>query len=78
MGLIPGQATKIPHVSEPKNQNIKQKQYYNKFNKDFKNYPHQKKSLKKINKRLSFSLDDLRKKKRYHRPKEQHVQVYHL
>ena len=31
-----------------KNQNIKQKQYCNKFNKDFKNGPHQKKkSLKK-------------------------------
>ena len=30
-----------------KNQNIKQKQYCNKFNKDFKNGPHQKKILKK-------------------------------
>ena len=26
--------------------NIKQKQYYNKFNKDFKNSPHQKKIFK--------------------------------
>ena len=31
-GLIPGWRRKIPHA----NQNIKQKQYCNKFNKDFK------------------------------------------
>ena len=30
-----------------KNQNIKKKQYCNKFNKDLKNGPHQKKNLKK-------------------------------
>ena len=40
---FPGQGAKIPHASRPKNQNIKQKQYCNKFNKDFKNGPHQKK-----------------------------------
>ena len=39
-GSIPGQQAKIPHASQPKNQNGKQKQYYNKFNKDFKNGPH--------------------------------------
>ena len=39
-GPIPGQGTKIPHTLPPKNQNIKQKQYCNKFNKDFKNGPH--------------------------------------
>ena len=33
-GLIPGRGAKIPHASGPKNQNIKQKQYYSKFNKD--------------------------------------------
>ena len=33
---IPGQGTKIQHALGPKNQNIKQKQYCNKFNKDFK------------------------------------------
>ena len=33
-GLIPGQGAKIPHVSETKNQNIKQKQYCNKYNND--------------------------------------------
>ena len=41
-GLIPGWGAKIPHASWPKNQNIEQKQYCNKFNKDFKNGPHQK------------------------------------
>ena len=44
----PGRGAKIPHASGPKNQNIKQKQYCNKFNKGFKNGPHQKKSLKKF------------------------------
>ena len=39
------------HASRPKNQNVKQKQYCNKFNKDFKNGPHQKKSVKKKNKK---------------------------
>ena len=33
---IPGQGAKIPHASQLKNQNLKLKQYYNKFNKDFK------------------------------------------
>ena len=35
-GSIPGQGAKIPHTSWPKNKNIKQKEYCNKFNKDFK------------------------------------------
>ena len=35
--LIPGQGGKIPNASQLKNQNIKQRQYCNKFNKDFKN-----------------------------------------
>ena len=30
----------IPHASRPKEQNIKQKEYCNKFNKDFKNGPY--------------------------------------
>ena len=44
-GSIPGCGAKIPHASRPKNQNIKQKQFSNKFNKDFKekNGPYQKK-----------------------------------
>ena len=45
VGSIPGWGAKIPHASWPKNQNIKQKQYCNKFNKDLKkNGPHQKKN----------------------------------
>ena len=40
---VTGQEAKIPHISGPKNQNIKQKQYCNKFKKDFKNGPHLKK-----------------------------------
>ena len=36
MGSIPGKEAKIPHASKPTNQNIKQKQYCTKFNKDFK------------------------------------------
>ena len=41
-GSIPGQGAKIPYASGTEKQNIKQKQYCNKFNKDFKNGPHQK------------------------------------
>ena len=46
-GLIPGQGAKIPRASRPKNQNIEQKQYCNKFNKDVKNATSKKKILKK-------------------------------
>ena len=35
VGSVPGQGVKIPHASRPINQNIKQKQYCYKFNKDF-------------------------------------------
>ena len=48
-GVIPGWGVKIPHASQPKKktkQNSilkKRKQYCNKFNKDFKNSPQQKK-----------------------------------
>ena len=45
-GSIPGLGAKIPHAWWPKNQNLKQKQYCNKFNKDFKNGPYQKKKTK--------------------------------
>ena len=34
-GSIPGWGAKIPHALRPKNQNVKQKQYGNKLNKDF-------------------------------------------
>ena len=36
VGLIPGRGTEILHASQPKSQNMKQKQYCNKFNKDLK------------------------------------------
>ena len=42
VGLIPGRGIKIIHASRTKTPNIKQKQYCSKFNKDFKNGPHQK------------------------------------
>ena len=40
-GSIPGQGAKISHASRPKNQNMKQKQYCNKFNKDLKQKTHE-------------------------------------
>ena len=43
MDSIPVWEAKIPYVSWPKSQIIKQKQYPNKFNKNFKNGPHPKK-----------------------------------
>ena len=36
VGLLPGWGAKIPHALWPKKQNIKQKQYCNKFSRDFK------------------------------------------
>ena len=58
VGSVPGWGTKI---SRPQNQNINQKRYSNKFNKDFKNGPHKKKSLKKnlrelVAKEVDFAL----------------------
>ena len=47
VGSIPGWGAKIPRASWPKNQNIKEKRYCNKFNKDFKNAPHHKKKILK-------------------------------
>ena len=55
VGSIPGWGAKIPHASWPKNQNIKQKQYCNKFNKNFKKLVHIKKILKK-RKKKKYSL----------------------
>ena len=43
---IPGQGAKIPYALWPKKP-IKQEQYGNKFNNDFKNGPHKKKIFKK-------------------------------
>ena len=58
-GSIPGQGAKIPHASWLKNQNIKKKQYCNKFNKDFKNDLHQKilkKKTLKVNLKFVISV----------------------
>ena len=44
VSLIPCWEAEIPHASWPKNQNKKQEQYCNKFNKDFKTDPHPNKS----------------------------------
>ena len=51
-GSIPGRGAKIPHALGPKNQNMKQKHYCNKFSKDKrKNGPHQKKAIFKKKKK---------------------------
>ena len=55
-GLIPGQEAEIPHALWPKNQNIKQKQYCNKFNIDFKNDPQQQSIKKKKQKEIYNAL----------------------
>ena len=54
VGSIPGRGAKI--LSAKKTKHIKQKRYCNKFNKDFKNGPHQKKSLKKSSKEILHSF----------------------
>ena len=41
--LNPSQGARIPHALRPKSKSMKQKQYCNKFNEDFKNGPHPKK-----------------------------------
>ena len=40
VGLIPDQGAMMPHASWPQIKNIKQPQYCNKLNKDFKNGPY--------------------------------------
>ena len=47
-GSVSGWGAKISHASQPKNQNVKEKQDCNKFNKVFKNGSHKKKSLKNV------------------------------
>ena len=51
VGSIPGRGAKIPHALWPKNQNIKQKQYFKKFTEEIKKGPHQK-NLKKKKKEI--------------------------
>jgi hypothetical protein len=46
VGLIPGEGAGIPYASKPKTQSMKEKQYCNKFNKDFDSGPHQKNLFK--------------------------------
>ena len=41
VGLIPGPGTKIPDALQPPKPKPRRKQYCNKFNKNFKNGPHQ-------------------------------------
>ena len=55
-GSIPGWGVKIPHASWPKTQSIKQKQYCNKFNKDFIKWTTSKKNLFKKKHPLEFPL----------------------
>ena len=56
-GSIPGWRAKISHDSQPKIQNIKQKQCCNIYNKDFKNGPHKKKNKNKT--KLSYDTDTI-------------------
>ena len=46
---ISGLGARIPPASQPEDWNIKQKQHCNKFNKNFKNCPHQKNLRKECN-----------------------------
>ena len=55
LSSIPDWEAKTPHASRPKDQTIKQKQYCNKLNKDFKNGPCQKKK-KKNHQRWEFNF----------------------
>ena len=45
---VPGRGAKVPHAWGPKTQNLKHKHCCNKFSKDFKNGPHQKKKKTKL------------------------------
>ena len=47
-GSIPSQRAKIPHASQSENQNIKQKEYCNKFNEDLKKWSTSKKVLRNV------------------------------
>ena len=59
-GSIPGQGAKIPHTLGPKNQNIKQKQYCNKFSLNFKMIHIKKTILKKKSKAGGVMLSDFK------------------
>ena len=53
------QGAKTSHASQPKIQNIRQKQYCNKFNEVFKNGPRQKKKKNLLKKRLRDRISNL-------------------
>ena len=55
---FPGWDTKIQHASQPKNQNIKQLLYCNKFNKDFKNGAY-KKIFKKVKRIMAAHTENM-------------------
>ena len=59
VGLIPGAEAKIPYASWPKNQNIKLKQYCNKF-KTLKKMVHIKKKFLKKKKKTEPGVPDLK------------------
>ena len=68
-GFIPGWETEIPHAGGPKKQNIKQKQYCNKFHKDLKNGPHQKIYIKKKERKISkYQVHEPGKERGIHSP----------
>ena len=74
-GSNPGQEAKILHASLSKNQHMKQKQYCNKFNRDFlKNSPHQKKSCKKKSQRTNLKDKNRQKHRREKKVGNTHTQ----
>ena len=54
-----GKRAEIPHASGPEDQNIKQKQYCNKFKKHFKNGQHQKIKKKQTNPKIQLETSIL-------------------
>ena len=56
-GSIPCWGVKLPHVTWPKNQNVIQKQYCNKFNNDFLNGPLFKKKKKDMEEKTNMGSE---------------------
>ena len=65
VGLIPAQEAGIPHALWPKKTKTIQKQYCNKFNKDFKNGPNQKKKALNIYRQKSSRLSSSERTDRF-------------
>ena len=55
-GLIPGQELRSHMPCGQKSQNIKQKQYCNRFNEDFKNGPHTHTKKKKLKRTITLDV----------------------